>query len=201
MNREYGRSGCDYPDCDRPHYGKGLCQGHWQQKHRNGKELSPIQSPRKTPIRCAFRDCNRKATRKDLCDAHYRQLERGEDLRTLLHEEDFLTRLMRLVTVDESTGCWNTDKPRAKMSWRGVHDITYRHAYRELLGSLSSGTSQNRGETVDHLCLNSHCCNPDHLEKVSARENTKRMQMHTALQARIERLEEQVRSLGAEPVD
>jgi len=108
--------------------------------------------------------------------------------------------LKRLITVDSATGCWNTKAPRAHMSWKGRVDIVYRHVYREMVGPLIRGTRYDRGESVDHLCLNEHCVNPDHLQKVTARENTKRMHAHTALRARISRLESQIRELGQEPV-
>ena len=33
---------CSFPGCGKPHYGKGLCQGHWTQQRR-GQELRPLR--------------------------------------------------------------------------------------------------------------------------------------------------------------
>lgn len=33
---------CSFPGCEKPHYGKGLCKGHWNQQ-RKGQELRPLQ--------------------------------------------------------------------------------------------------------------------------------------------------------------
>lgn len=42
-----------------------------------------------------------------------------------------------------------------------IHRISYRH----FVGPISEGL------TVDHLCRNKSCCNPDHLEAVTLKEN------------------------------
>lgn len=34
---------CSFDGCDKPHYGLGLCRGHWKQKRRTGK-LAPLRS-------------------------------------------------------------------------------------------------------------------------------------------------------------
>lgn len=46
----------------------------------------------------------------------------------------------------------------------GVHRITYEH----FIGPIQDGL------VLDHLCLNKWCCNPKHLEQVTAGENTRR---------------------------
>ena len=39
----------------------------------------------------------------------------------------------------------------------------------------------NEGEVIDHLCRNTRCVNPDHLEAVSMAENTRRGLLHDVL--------------------
>lgn len=34
---------CSFDGCEKPHYGKGLCKGHWNQQRR-GQELRPLRS-------------------------------------------------------------------------------------------------------------------------------------------------------------
>jgi hypothetical protein len=45
---------------------------------------------------------------------------------------------------------------------------THRLAYEMLVGLIPSGM------VIDHLCKNPACCNPDHLEPVTQRENVRR---------------------------
>lgn len=34
---------CEFPGCQRKYYGRGLCDPHYQQRHKSGKELTPIR--------------------------------------------------------------------------------------------------------------------------------------------------------------
>jgi len=56
--------------------------------------------------------------------------------------------------------------PRVRIGGR----IVYRHrlAYEEAKGPIPEGL------TVDHLCFNTRCVNPDHLEAVPNKENVRR---------------------------
>lgn len=79
--------------------------------------------------------------------------------------------------VVTSTGCWE---------WQGHRD---RNGYGKIfIGSRLDGNRQNAYAhrvayaafvapvsddlVIDHLCRNTSCCNPDHLEPVTTRENT-----------------------------
>lgn len=50
----------------------------------------------------------------------------------------------------------------------GVQHRTHRFAYMDRVGVIPDGY------TIDHICRNKSCCNPNHLEAVSAAENTRR---------------------------
>lgn len=80
-----------------------------------------------------------------------------------------LARVRKRVTVDPQTGChvWTGSLTNGYgyvsvegQSWR-VHRLTY---------TLAKGPIP-RGLVLDHLCRNKACCNPDHLEAVTNREN------------------------------
>lgn len=79
----------------------------------------------------------------------------------------FLTE--RLGYTDE--GCWVLsikDRTRGGYSllrFRGRHGLAHRMTYEHLVGPIPEGL------VLDHLCRNRACCNPDHLEPVSLREN------------------------------
>lgn len=80
-------------------------------------------------------------------------------------------------------GCWEWTAYRDKdgygsyrlgaansKHWR-VHRLTYSTFVRELAP----------GEQIDHLCRNRSCCNPQHLEPVSLRENVDRGENYVSI--------------------
>lgn len=75
--------------------------------------------------------------------------------------------------VDASGDCWEWTGSKTSYgygivirNWRrtGAH----REAYRLLVGPIPEGL------TIDHLCRNHSCVNPDHLEPVTRAENVRR---------------------------
>ena len=68
------------------------------------------------------------------------------------------------------TGCWShrvkpAQKGYRQPSFRGRGAYLHRLVYEALRGPIPEGLQ------LDHLCRNRGCCNPDHLEPVSSREN------------------------------
>lgn len=85
---------------------------------------------------------------------------------------DPISRLLARVEIDEA-GCWNWQGRRDKRGYGkfsrgrvGEGNVsTHRFAYERLVGPIPDGLH------LDHLCRNPRCCNPDHLEPVTCREN------------------------------
>ena len=72
-------------------------------------------------------------------------------------------------------GCWLwTGAMRNKKSTRGAfyHDYATYSAYRFIYELVNGPIPE--GLTLDHLCKNPSCVNPDHLEAVTGSENNKR---------------------------
>lgn len=66
---------CELPDCDKKHYGKGLCAAHYRRLQR-GQELRPIIAPygRENDRRCEHSWCERFSVTDDgYCVEHYAQ--------------------------------------------------------------------------------------------------------------------------------
>jgi hypothetical protein len=80
-------------------------------------------------------------------------------------------RICDAVIVDED-GCWNwtgskTSDGYGRISYHGA-TYTHRVAYEVFVGPIPEGYE------VDHLCRNTSCCNPGHLEPVTPQENLSR---------------------------
>lgn len=75
--------------------------------------------------------------------------------------------------VERGEGCWVwvgaiQSKGYGSFWSNGRSTLAHRVSYRDLVGEIPDG------ETLDHLCRNLRCVNPDHLEPVTREENLRR---------------------------
>lgn len=79
--------------------------------------------------------------------------------------------------VQKSEGCWTwtgakTSRGYGKLTmWYGE---VYRHVSAHKVSYELAKGSVPEGLCIDHLCCNTSCVNPDHLEAVTSGENTRR---------------------------
>jgi hypothetical protein len=129
-------------------------------------------------------------------------------LTPILTDETPEERFNRNVKIDDKTGCWNwygsgAGKTYDKDSGTGgygqlrVHGqswMAHRWSYEQKY-KLKLTTE----DTLDHLCRNTRCVNPDHLEKVSLTENVKRKALYLALYSENRRFREFIKKIGHDP--
>lgn len=77
------------------------------------------------------------------------------------------------VVVDPDSGCWNWQAAKNRHGYgvtcvNAKRTLAHRASYEAFIGAIPSGLC------LDHLCRNPRCCNPDHLEAVSQKENVRR---------------------------
>lgn len=92
-----------------------------------------------------------------------------------------LSRFLNRISVDRK--CWSWRPPLTKSGYgqiriSGKLQYSHRVSYVLARGLIPSGL------TIDHLCRNRACVNPDHLEAVSLRTNTLRGESPHAKNAR-----------------
>lgn len=190
---------CMLEYCENGAYVKGLCSAHYTQKRR-GKEFKPIViRSNSSVLPCTFEGCVNTQQAKGLCGAHWRQQRWGYPLRKLRNQESIMERIMWEVSKDSQSGCWDWQgrvsgkRSYPQISVGGVQTMVHRITYEELVRPLEPG------ETIDHLCRNRMCVNPEHLEAVSLRDNVKRMHAYRSLQKEIDRLHKFIYSIGYNP--
>lgn len=74
------------------------------------------------------------------------------------------------------TGCWHWTAAVNSQGYGCVGVLgkihsTHRISYELLVGPIPAGLQ------IDHLCRNKRCCNPEHLEPVTAKENNRRARL------------------------
>jgi len=122
------------------------------------------------PRSCAAPGCHRtdRVGRPGLCHKHY------ERARTtgFVERRTFLQRVAPKI-AEQPTGCWNWTAYRNPLGYgqaffEGRTQQAHRAMYQALVGPIADGM------TLDHLCKNPSCVNPDHLEPVTMAENIRR---------------------------
>lgn len=129
-------------------------------------------------MQCSTDGCGAVGRRRGMCDRHYMRWwrESGEKRPRLPRAELFWTK------VDKADGCWLWRGSIGKNGYgyfcRGPKRLAHRYAYELLVGIIPYGL------TLDHLCRNTGCVNPGHLEAVTIRENTLRGEGPSAVNAK-----------------
>lgn len=119
---------------------------------------------------CIASDCCRPQRARQLCTMHSQRL----DKRGSTHDpHDIESRFWDKCTI-AANGCWEWSgylNPQGYGHFASETKkvmLVHRWTYQRFVGELIDGLQ------IDHLCRNTKCCNPDHLEQVSQEENSQR---------------------------
>lgn len=152
----------------------GLCKNHAVRKRRNGDPT--IQMPRGKPrTYCKVEGCARNCAGDGYCGAHYYRWKRyGDPLAVPIWGSDWQSRFWSHVTKNPDPGCWIYDTESGYATFDYTEDgERYRNAAHRLAYELEVGPIPE-GLVLDHLCTNTRCVKPAHLEPVTTRENLER---------------------------
>ncbi len=173
----------------------GFCSKHYMRNRRNGDPLTVkrVRVAVTSPV-CLVDLCERKSGTRGWCTMHYSrwretgELSPGRRHRNEAPESD---RFETFVDRSSPNGCWEWtggltgrtgNDPNAggygrfRSGNRTV--LSHRFAYEFYVGPIGEGL------TIDHLCRNRKCCNPEHLEPVTHHENVLRGESLFAINAR-----------------
>lgn len=179
---------CSVDGCDTRRYCRGYCIKHYRRWKTHG---DPTHEQPKMPTVCTVDDCHERTIARGWCSRHYKRWQTygvpvgvGEDRGSysMSTVDRFWTR------VEKTETCWlwhGADSGDGYGRMRGPDGVTvgvHRFAYELLVGPIPDGLE------LDHVwargCTHRNCVNPDHLEPVTAAENTRRSNSATAVNGR-----------------
>jgi hypothetical protein len=144
---------------------------------------------------CSFEGCGRKHQAKGLCVAHWNQQRRVGKLSPLRgYNLELMDRIALNTAQEGSCIVWLGAKDKkgyGHLGNRKGSTMVHRIVYENVFGAIPNKM------TVHHKCAKTSCCNPDHLELATQRENIGEMFARKAYEVRISELEAEVAALKA----
>jgi len=156
---------------------------------------------------CSFNGCKKDRIAKGLCNSHWAQMKRQGKLSPIYTHQTAEERFRSKFIIDDESGCWvwqlhGTGKAAVGMGEGGYARFSFNNknwAAHRFSYELHRGVVLNSEDTLDHLCRNTLCVNPEHLEKVTREENTERKHLYHALQSENLRFRKFIASIGYDP--
>ena len=138
---------------------------------------------------CTFDGCEKHVIAKNLCQGHYSQQKLGKELKPLhprwFNKKETLTWYIENKSIKQGecivpVSNQKRDYPQVRIEGKAYS--LHRISYEVFNGPLE-------GMEVHHVCANSRCFNPEHLQLVSRLENVAEMKERKAYKKRISDLE------------
>lgn len=169
---------CSIAGCERAVKARGLCMRHYR-SFRRSADWHPMS--RTTPRFCTIGDCGEAHYAKGYCERHYYRIVTLPRVRRRTSDQrggpQMWTHPPRFA-VDHRSGCWNwllhkNEFGYGMSSAKNVDGTFGGTAHRRYL-EFMMGHSVPDDMHVDHLCRNTSCVNPAHMEIVTPAENNRR---------------------------
>lgn len=179
--RAYGDRCCSVDDCNEKIEARGLCNKHYLRLMKTGTvEWTSTTKREQAQPACIHNGCSNGSPRiTGYCPTHQNRIDRygspdhqPKRFTPFYHllSESCVAKVAARLNYDAPNGCWETQtkSPRQRVN---LGNGVYIHAYR-VMWAWHHGRDPHA--SIDHLCKNPRCCNPEHLEDVSDRINTLR---------------------------
>ena len=161
---------CKFPDCEIGSWARGYCRYHSNGLNRRGEDgLYSIFDP------CTVEGCDRliQSRPRRMCRSHAQVMAKHGSVNPKVAA---LRRFETKFDV-QPNGCWGWTA--AKDPKTGYGNFSDKPTGRRMVNAHRMSWELYRGPipaglTIDHLCRNTSCVNPDHLEPVTQRENSRR---------------------------
>jgi hypothetical protein len=166
---------CKLPECHEPHYSKGFCRTHYVRNRRHG-DPEHVGKPGRPRRNCTIAKCESGQVSHGLCDKHRKRLARyGDPLATKRIVGDDEARWWSHVDRRADSECWPWTAYRDDDGYGVFWDGTRGSLVRAPRWGYEHFVAPIPGKGMpDHLCRHPWCCNWQHLEPVTNRENTLR---------------------------
>jgi hypothetical protein len=145
-------------------------------------------------VKCIVEGCPTQEDYRGLCVTHRKMQKPLEALNRLQKHETLLERIRARVVID-GNGCWLWQNRLINgygyFSFNNERMLTHRGTFQAFYNTTLSSK-----DVLDHLCMIKSCCNPEHLQRVTQRENAKRSQAYYALEEKYAKLAAKLKQLG-----
>ncbi len=180
-----GMKKCSVSDCDGPVEARGWCNKHYLRWRHHGTTDWTSTRKRERPERvCVHPGCGNGSPRiTGYCLTHQNRIDQTGSPDTTVNPRftPFFHMLdeARVYSIESKltptgAGCWETwtktDRTRVNLGHDGERWV-YSRVYQVLWAWYHGRDPEG---PLDHLCCNPRCCNPNHLEEVTDKENTLR---------------------------
>lgn len=167
---------CTIDECSDAPKSKGLCSRHYWRMMRTRTAFDVNPNLRV----CELPDCDLPHRARGFCDKHY-QATRIRRRKAVGPTRDEYIRGRIVITPSD---CWtwtmSLNVGYGRATFQGIAQSAHRFSYETYVGPIPDGL------VIDHLCRNTACVNPDHLEPVTDAVNIARGESPSAASRRDE---------------
>jgi hypothetical protein len=127
---------------------------------------------------CSVNDCGNKHLARGFCQAHYLRWYKHGRLHLVVRRDIGAVERI-LLKIKHVNGCWVYAGKLTAKGYAHVQSDTRKMKYAHRIMYEAKHGPVLKGMELDHLCRNRACCNPDHVEAVTHRENMRRSPLVT----------------------